>query len=52
MSTICGLPTLMNDTTLAVSSCDFLLEALDDDARAASASSKLASSSKSVSESS
>lgn len=26
MSTICGLPTIMKLTTLAVSSCDFLLD--------------------------
>ena len=42
----------MKDTILAVSSCDFLLEALDEDARAASASSKFMSSSKSEIESS
>lgn len=50
--TIFGLPTLMKDTTLAVSSCDFLLEALDDDARVASASSELVPSSQSESVSS
>lgn len=30
MLTIMGLPTTMNETTRAVSSCDFLLEARDD----------------------
>lgn len=34
ISTICGFPTIMNDTTLAVSSCDFLL--LEKDSRASS----------------
>jgi len=51
MSTIWGFPTMMNDTTLAVSSCDFLLEALDEDARVGSASSEFMAS-RSVSESS
>ena len=51
MSTIWGLPTMINDITLAVSSCDFRLEALDDNALGASASSGLMSS-RSVSESS
>jgi hypothetical protein len=41
MSTIWGLPTMTNDTILAVSSCDLRLEALDEDARAASPSSGL-----------
>lgn len=52
ISTIWGLPTLVKDTTLAVSSCDFLLEALGEDARVAFASSELVPSSKSVGESS
>jgi hypothetical protein len=52
ISIIWGLPTLVNDTTLAVSSCDFLLEALDEDARVAFASSELVPSSVSVGESS
>jgi hypothetical protein len=52
ISIIWGLPTLVNDTTLAVSSCDFLLEALGEDARVAFASSELVPSSMSVGESS
>lgn len=36
MSTICGLPTQMKLTTLAVSSCDFLLDFREKDACSAS----------------
>lgn len=35
MSTICGLPTQMKLTTLAVSSCDFLLDLREKDSCAA-----------------
>ncbi len=42
MSMIWGFPTMVNDTTLAVSSCDFRLEALEEDSRVASATSGLA----------
>jgi hypothetical protein len=52
MSTICGFPTTMKDTTRAVSSCDFLLEARDEEegTRIASASASAAVGSKSTKE--